>query len=75
MLEPQTPATPMTDALNTTAARGQSVFNRLASLAALEQGLIRERAHARLASARTRGRGGSRRKVLSAEAERTAIVA
>jgi DNA invertase Pin-like site-specific DNA recombinase len=65
----------LTDALNTTSAQGRLVFNLFASLAEFERELIRERTHAGLASARARGRVGGRRRGLSEEAERTAIVA
>lgn len=51
------------------------MFNLFASLAEFERELIRERTHARLASARARGRVGGCRRGLSDEAERTAIVA
>jgi DNA invertase Pin-like site-specific DNA recombinase len=65
----------LTDAINTTSAQGRLVFNLFASLAEFERELIRERTHAGLAAARTRGRVGGRRRGLSEEAERTAIVA
>lgn len=65
----------LTDAINTTSAQGRLVFNLFASLAEFERELIRERTHAGLASARARGRMGGRRRGLSEEAERTAIVA
>jgi DNA invertase Pin-like site-specific DNA recombinase len=65
----------LTDAINTTSAQGRLVFNLFASLAEFERELIRERTHAGLASARARGRVGGRRRGLSEEAERTAIVA
>ena len=65
----------LTDAINTTSAQGRLAFNLFASLAAFERELIRERTHAGLASARARGRVGGRRRELSEEAERTAIVA
>jgi DNA invertase Pin-like site-specific DNA recombinase len=51
------------------------VFNLFASLAEFERELIRERTHAGLASARARGQVGGRRRGLSQEAERTAIIA
>ncbi|GAB3828604.1 recombinase family protein [Hymenobacter jeollabukensis] len=65
----------LTDAINTTSAQGRLVFNLFASLAEFERELIRERTHAGLAAARARGRVGGRRRGLSEEAERTAIVA
>jgi DNA invertase Pin-like site-specific DNA recombinase len=65
----------LTDAINTTSAQGQLVFNLFASLAEFERELIRDRTHAGLASARARGRLGGGRRGLSQEAERTAIVA
>jgi DNA invertase Pin-like site-specific DNA recombinase len=65
----------LTDAINTTSAQGRLVFNLFASLAEFERELIRERTHAGLVSARARGRVGGRRRGLSEEAERTAIVA
>jgi DNA invertase Pin-like site-specific DNA recombinase len=65
----------LTDAINTTSAQGQLVFNLFASLAEFELELIRDRTHAGLASARARGRLGGGRRGLSQEAERTAIVA
>ena len=61
----------LTDAINTTSAQGRLVFNLFASLAEFEQELVRERTHAGLASARTRGRVGARQRGLSKEAERT----
>jgi DNA invertase Pin-like site-specific DNA recombinase len=51
------------------------VFNLFASLAEFERELIRERTHAGLSSARARGQVGGRRRGLSQEAERTAIIA
>lgn len=65
----------LTDAINTTFAQGRLVFNLLASLAECERALIRERTYAGLALARARGRVGGRRRGLSEEAERPAIVA
>ncbi len=65
----------LTDVINTNSAQGQLVFNLFASLAEFERELIRERTYAGLASARARGRVGGRRRGLSEEAERTAIVA
>jgi DNA invertase Pin-like site-specific DNA recombinase len=65
----------LTDAINTTSAQGRLVFNLFASLAEFERELIRERTHAGLAAARARGRVGGRRRGLSEEAERTAIMA
>ncbi|UOQ75107.1 recombinase family protein (plasmid) [Hymenobacter cellulosilyticus] len=65
----------LTDAINTTSAQGRLVFNLFASLAEFERELIRERTTAGLAAARARGRVGGRRRGLSDEAERTAIVA
>ncbi|KAA9327257.1 resolvase [Hymenobacter busanensis] len=65
----------LTDAINTTSAQGRLVFNLFASLAEFERELIRERTHAGLAATRSRGRVGGRRRGLSEEAERTAIVA
>jgi len=65
----------LTDAINTTSAQGRLIFNLFASLAEFERELIRERTHAGLAAARARGRIGGRRRGLSEEAERTAIVA
>lgn len=65
----------LTDAINTTSAQGRLVFNLFASLAEFERELIRERTYAGLAAARARGRVGGRRRGLSEEAERTAIVA
>ena len=63
----------LTDAINTASARGRLVLNLFASLAEFERELIRERTHAGLAAAR--GRVGGRRRGLSEEAERTAIIA
>ena len=65
----------LTDAINTASAQGRLVFNLFASLAEFERELIRERTHAGLASARSRGRVGGRQRGLSEEAERTAIIA
>jgi DNA invertase Pin-like site-specific DNA recombinase len=65
----------LTDAINTASAQGRLIFNLFASLAEFERELIRERTHAGLTSARARGRVGGRRRGLSEEAERTAIIA
>ena len=65
----------LTDAINTASAQGRLVFNLFASLAEFERELIQERTYTGLASARARGRVGGRRRGLSEEAERTAIVA
>jgi len=65
----------LTDAINTASPQGRLVFNLFASLAEFERELIRERTQAGLAAARARGRVGGRRRGLSKEAERTAIVA
>nr|GEV99656.1 AAA ATPase, putative [Tanacetum cinerariifolium] len=65
----------LTDAINTTSAKGCLVFNLFASLAEFKRELIRERTHAGLASARARGRVGGRQQGLSEEAERTVIIA
>lgn len=65
----------LTNAINSTSVQGRLLVNLLASLAEFERALIRERTHAGLASARVRGRVGGRRRGLSEEAERPAIVA
>ena len=65
----------LTDAINTASLQGRLVFNLFASLAEFERELIRERTQAGLAAARARSRVGGRRRGLSKEAERTAIVA
>lgn len=65
----------LTDSINTSSAQGRLIFNLFASLAEFERELIRERTGAGLAAARARGRVGGRRRGLSEEAERTAIVA
>ncbi|GGF28438.1 hypothetical protein GCM10011383_45220 [Hymenobacter cavernae] len=65
----------LTDAINTASPQGRLVFNLFASLAEFERELIRERTQVGLAAARARGRVGGRRRGLSKEAERAAIVA
>lgn len=65
----------LTDAANTTSAQGRLMFNLFTFLAESGRELIRERTHVGLASARTRGRVGGRRRGLSEKAERTAFIA
>ena len=64
----------LTDAINTTSAQGLFVFRRFASLAKFERKLIWERTHAEWASARVRSRVGGRRRGLSEEEKRTAML-
>lgn len=65
----------LNDPIDTTSAQGRLVFNLFASLAEFERELIRERTHAGLEAARSRGRFGGRPKGLSQQAESTALAA
>lgn len=56
----------LTERVDATTAAGRLVFHVFAALAEFERNLIRERTHAGLAAARSRGRKGGRRE-LSAE--------
>ncbi|RDB02789.1 recombinase family protein [Runella aurantiaca] len=63
------------DHIDTTTAQGRLIFNIFASLAEFERDLIRERTKSGLEAARARGRKGGRRRGLSKEAEKTAMLA
>lgn len=63
------------DHIDTTTAQGRLIFNIFASLAEFERDLIRERTRSGLEAARARGRKGGRRRGLSKEAEKTAMLA
>lgn len=65
----------LNDPIDTTSAQGRFVFNLFASLAEFERELIRERTNGGLEAARARGRVGGRPKVLSSQAESTALAA
>jgi DNA invertase Pin-like site-specific DNA recombinase len=75
LLEKEVGLQSLSDPIDTTTAQGRLVFNIFASLAQFERDLIRERTMAGLASARTRGRLGGRKKGLSAKAQKTALIA
>lgn len=51
----------ITERIETSSAAGKLVFHVFAALAEFERGLIRERTHAGLAAARSRGRAGGRK--------------
>jgi DNA invertase Pin-like site-specific DNA recombinase len=55
----------LTESIDTTTAGGRLVFHIFGALAEFERELIRERTQAGLAAARTRGRKGGRRPVLT----------
>lgn len=63
------------DPVNTTTASGRLIFNVFASLAEFERDLIRERTKSGLEAARARGIKGGRRRGISKEAEKTAMLA
>lgn len=63
------------DHIDTTTAQGRLIFNIFASLAEFERDLIRERTKSGLEAARARGRKGGRRRGLSKEAEKKAMLA
>lgn len=65
----------LTDAIDTTTPQGRLVLNIFGSLAEFERDLIRERTRAGLEAARARGRKGGRRKGLSPEAQKKAMLA
>ena len=65
----------LNDHIDTTTAQGRLIFNIFASLSEFERDLIRERTKSGLEAARARGRKGGRRRGLSKEAERTAMLA
>lgn len=65
----------MTDAIDTTTPQGRLILNIFGSLAEFERDLIRERTRAGLEAARARGRKGGRRRGLSAEAKKKAMLA
>ena len=55
----------ITEAIDTTTSGGKLVFHIFGALAEFERELIRERTHAGLRAARSRGRNGGRRKKLT----------
>ena len=57
------------DNISTQTAQGRFIFNLFASLAEFERDIIRERTHAGLSAARSRGRKGGRPKGLNLEAQ------
>jgi DNA invertase Pin-like site-specific DNA recombinase len=65
----------LTDAIDTTTPQGRLVLNIFGSLAEFERDLIRERTKAGLDAARARGRKGGRRRGLSADAQKKAMLA
>ena len=65
----------LTDAIDTTTPQGRLILNIFGSLAEFERDLIRERTRAGLDAARARGRKGGRRRGLSAEAQKKAMLA
>ena len=65
----------LNDPIDTTTAQGRLIFNIFACLSEFERDLIRERTKSGLEAARARGRKGGRRRGLSKEAERTAMLA
>ncbi|QHT65238.1 recombinase family protein [Rhodocytophaga rosea] len=75
LLEKEVGLQSLSDPIDTTTAQGRLVFNIFASLAQFERDLIRERTMAGLASARSRGRLGGRKKGLSEKAQKTALIA
>ncbi|MBU1822280.1 MAG: recombinase family protein [Bacteroidetes bacterium] len=64
----------LTDSIDTTTPQGRLVLNIFGSLAEFERDLIRERTKAGLEAARVRGRKGGRRRGLSAEAQKKAML-
>jgi DNA invertase Pin-like site-specific DNA recombinase len=65
----------LTDSIDTTTPQGRLVLNIFGSLAEFERDLIRERTKAGLEAARARGRKGGRRRGLSTEAQKKAMLA
>jgi hypothetical protein len=63
---------PLTEQMDTTTPQGEFLFHVFGALAQFERSLTQERVHARLASARRRGRGGGR--PVAIEAEKLAAV-
>jgi DNA invertase Pin-like site-specific DNA recombinase len=57
----------LTEAIDTTTSAGRLLFGVLASLAAFERDLIRERTMAGLAAARARGKFGGRPSIMTPE--------
>ena len=55
----------LTEALDTTTSGGKLVFHIFGALAEFEREIIRERTNAGLSAARSRGRNGGRRKILT----------
>jgi len=62
----------LTEAIDTSTSGGKLVFHLFAALAEFERALIRERTHAGLQAARSRGRQGGRPKAVSAEKQHMA---
>lgn len=65
----------LNDPIDTISTQGRLIYNIFASLAEFERELLIERTQAGLKSARARGRLGGRRKGLSEEAKRKAVLA
>ena len=57
----------LTEAIDTTTPGGRLIFHVFGALAQFERDLIRERTHAGLAAAASRGRRGGRKPVVTAE--------
>jgi len=57
----------LTEAIDTTTAAGRLMYGVMASLAAFERDLLRERTHAGLAAARARGHVGGRPPIMTAD--------
>lgn len=65
----------LNDSIDTTSIQGRLIFNLFASFAEFERELIRERTMAGLKRARENGRIGGKKKGLSPEAKKKALVA
>lgn len=65
----------LNDPIDTTTIQGRFAFNIFASLAEFERDLIKQRTHAGLEAARSRGRTGGRPKGLPVKAHATACAA
>jgi DNA invertase Pin-like site-specific DNA recombinase len=65
----------LNDSIDTSTPQGKLTFHIFAALAEFERDIIRERTIAGLEAARARGRVGGRKKGLSEEAEKKAIMA
>ena len=61
------------ESIDTSSSSGKLIFHIFGALAEFERNLIRERTHAGLQAARTRGRNGGRPKKLSTDKAKMAI--